>query len=201
MTIIARTNFEPKDLKGLISYAKVKGEKVTYAHAGLGTAAHLCGMLLMTAIGTKLTTVPYKGTAPAMADILGGQVDLMCDQTTNTTNQIKDGKVKVYAVTAMQRLDALPDVPTADEAGLKNFRVGAWFGLFAPRATPPNIVDRLSASLQRALKDDNVITQFMALAATPVSQQEATPAALRTKLESEVARWAPMIKAAGAYAD
>ncbi len=201
MTIVARSNFEPTDLKGLISHLKAHAEKVTYANAGLGTSSHLCGMLLMSAIGTKLTTVPYKGTAPAMTDMLGNQVDLMCDQTTNTTSQIKDGRIKVYAVTTTRRLDALPEVPTADEAGLKNFQLGVWHGLYAPKGTREDVIDRLSASLRKALKDDTVIKQFAALATAPVSEAEATPAALKSKLESEVVRWAPVIKAAGAYAD
>jgi tripartite-type tricarboxylate transporter receptor subunit TctC len=201
MTIVARSNFEPKDLKDLIRHVRARGEEITYANAGQGTSSHLCGMLLMSAIGTKLTTIPYKGTAPAMADILGGQVDLMCDQTTNTMNQIKERKVKVYAVTTTRRLDVLPDVPTAEEAGLDHFQLGAWHGFYAPKGTAGDVVDRLSASLRKSLKDNNVIKQFAALATTPATQEEATPTALRTKLESEIARWAPVIRAAGTYAN
>ena len=153
MTIVARGNFPPKDLKELIDYVKKNKDKVTYANAGLGAASHLCGMLFMTAIDTDLTTVPYKGTGPAMNDLLGGKVDFMCDQTTNTTGQIKAGKIKVYAVTTKKRVPSLPDVPTAAEAGLPNFEVVVWHGLYAPKGTPKPVIDRLNAALKVALKD------------------------------------------------
>src|SRR4030095_14968012 len=121
MTLLARGNFPPNNLKELIAYVKANKDKVTYANAGLGAASHLCGMLFMTAIQTDLLTVPYKGTAPAMNDLLGSQVDFMCDQTTNTTSQIKADKVKVYAVTTKKRLPSLPKIPTVDEAGIPGF--------------------------------------------------------------------------------
>jgi tripartite-type tricarboxylate transporter receptor subunit TctC len=201
MTIVARANMEPKDLKGLIDYVKANKDKVTYANAGIGAASHLCGMLFMSAIETQLTTVPYKGTGPAMTDLLGGQVDFMCDQTTNTTNQIKGGKIKAYATTTAKRLTALPDVPTAEEGGLKGFQVGIWHGVYAPKGTPKEVIDRLSASLKKALQDDNVKARFAELGTEPMPQDQATPEALKAKLESEIARWAPVIKAAGVYAD
>ncbi len=122
MTIISKKDFAPKDMKDLVAYVKANKDKVTYANAGVGSASHLCGMLFMTAIQTELTTVPYKGTGPAMNDILGGQVDFMCDQTTNTTGQIKSGKMKVYAVTTPKRVPSLPDVPTMQESGLAELR-------------------------------------------------------------------------------
>jgi len=201
MTIVARGNFEAKDLKGLIDYVKANKEKVTYANAGIGAASHLCGMLFMSAVETQVTTVPYKGTGPAMTDLLGGQVDFMCDQTTNTTNQIKAGKIKAYATTTAKRLAALPDVPTAEEAGLKDFQVGIWHAIYAPKSTPKEILDRLTQSLQKALQDDNVKARFAELGTEPVAQDQATGAALKTKLEGEITRWAPVIKAAGVYAD
>ena len=201
MTIIGRGDLKPDDLAGLVEYAKANKDKITYANAGIGAASHLCGMLFMSAIETPLTTVPYKGTGPAMTDLLGGQVDFMCDQTTNTTNQITSGKVKAYAVTSGERLDALPDVPTAVESGLKDFEVGIWHGLYAPKGTPAEVIERLSASLQKALTDDNVVKQFAALGTAPSSAEEATPAALKAKLESEIARWAPVITQTGLYAD
>jgi tripartite-type tricarboxylate transporter receptor subunit TctC len=200
MTIVARGDFPAKDLKELVAYVKANKDKVTYANAGVGAASHLCGMLLMSAIETPLTTVPYKGTGPAMTDLIGGQVDIMCDQTTNTTNQIKSGKIKAYAVTSPKRLDNLPDLPTAKEAGIP-LEVGIWHALYAPKGTPEAVVKRLSASLQKALKDPKVIERFAGLGTTPASEAEATPAAVKAKLESEVARWAPVIKAAGQYAD
>jgi tripartite-type tricarboxylate transporter receptor subunit TctC len=201
MTILARKDLEPTDLKGLIDYVKANKDTVTYANAGIGAASHLCGMLFMSAIGTPLVTVPYKGTGPAMTDLLGGQVDIMCDQTTNTTKQIQAGTVKAYAVTSAKRLDVLPDLPTADEAGLPGFQVGIWHGLYAPKGTPAEITERLSKSLQLALKDENVVARFAELGTAPSSEADATPAALKAKLESEIARWKPVIDAAGQYAD
>ncbi len=201
MTLVARADFEPTDLRGLIDYAKANKDKVTYANAGVGAASHLCGMLFMSKIETVLTTVPYKGTGPAMTDLLGGQVDMMCDQTTNTTNQIKGGKIKAYATTTKQRVASLPDIPTAEEAGLPGFEVGIWHGIYAPKGTSPEVLAKLTASLQRALKDPNVIKRFAELGTAPSSEAEATPDGLKAKLSSEIDRWAPVIKAAGVYAD
>jgi tripartite-type tricarboxylate transporter receptor subunit TctC len=201
MTIVARKDFEPADLKSLLDYVKANKDKVTLANAGIGAASHLCGMMFMSAIQTPLVTVPYKGTGPAMTDLLGGQVDIMCDQTTNTTKQIKAGTIKAYAVTSAKRLDVLPDLPTAEEAGLAGFQVGIWHGLYAPKGTPAEVTERLSKALQLALKDANVAARFAELGTAPSTEAEATPAALKTKLESEIARWKPVIDAAGQYAD
>jgi tripartite-type tricarboxylate transporter receptor subunit TctC len=199
--MIAKPDFPPKNMKELVDYVKANKSKVSYANAGVGAASHLCGMLFMSAIETDVLTVPYKGTAPAMTDLLGGQVDFMCDQTTNTTNQIKGGKIKVYAVTTPRRLDVLPDVPTTEEAGLPGVQVSIWHGLYAPKGTPDAVVQRLAVSLQKALKDDNVIQRFAELGTVPVAESDATPEALAAKLNSEIDRWAPVIKEAGVYAD
>jgi len=201
MTIVARKDLEPTDFKGLIEYAKANADKVTVANAGIGAASHLCGMLFMSAIETPLVTVPYKGTGPAMTDLLGGQVDIMCDQTTNTTKQIQGGTIKAYAVTSPERLDVLPDLPTVAEAGLPDMQVAIWHGLYAPKGTPAEIVDRLSKSLQVALKDENVAARFAELGTLPSPEADGTPQALKAKLESEIARWKPVIEAAGVYAD
>lgn len=201
MTILSRKNLETNDLKGLIDYAKANKDKVTVANAGIGAASHLCGMLFMSAIETPLVTVPYKGTGPAMTDLLGGQVDIMCDQTTNTTKQIQGGTVKAYAVTTPQRLSVLPNVPTATEAGLPNFEVGIWHGIYTPKGTPAAVNERLSKALRVALKDQNVAARFAELGTTPSPEADATPAALKAKLESEIARWKPVIESAGQYAD
>ncbi|MER9342755.1 tripartite tricarboxylate transporter substrate-binding protein [Mesorhizobium sp. M0601] len=201
MTIVGRKDLEPTDLKGLVDYAKANKDSITVANAGIGAASHLCGMLFMSAIGTPLVTVPYKGTGPAMTDLLGGQVDIMCDQTTNTTKQIQGGTIKAYAVTSPQRLDVLPDVPTTIEAGLPQVQVGIWHGIYAPKGTPAEITERLSKSLQVALKDQNVVARFAELGTKPSPEADATPAALKAKLESEIARWKPIIEAAGQYAD
>jgi tripartite-type tricarboxylate transporter receptor subunit TctC len=201
MTLVARPNFPPKNLKELISYVKANKDRVTYANAGLGAASHLCGMLFMHAIETDLTTVPYKGTGPAMNDLLGGQVDFMCDQTTNTTSQIKAGKIKVYGVTTKKRIASLPEVPTMHEAGLPNLEVSVWHALYAPRGTPKPVIDTLTRALQAALKDPNVTQRFAELGAETVPTSRATPEALRSHLKAEIDRWAPIIKKAGVYAD
>jgi tripartite-type tricarboxylate transporter receptor subunit TctC len=201
MVIVASPKFEPNDLKGLIDYVKANKDKVTYANAGIGAASHLCGMLFMSAINTPLTTVPYKGTGPALTDLMGGQVDFMCDQTTNTTNQIKEKKIKAYATTTAQPLAALPGVPTAGEAGLPDFTVGIWHGIYAPKGTPKPALDKLTAALQKALQDPNVVARFASLGTVPVTNEEATPAALEKKLKEEVARWKPVIQQAGQFAD
>jgi tripartite-type tricarboxylate transporter receptor subunit TctC len=201
MTLVAKKDFPPKDLKELISYVKANKDKVNLANAGLGAASHLCGMLFMSAIQADLTTVPYNGTAPAMNDLLGGQVDLMCDQTTNTTSQIKAGKIKVYGVTTLKRVASLPKVPTLDEAGLKGFEVSVWHGLYAPKNTPKPVIDKLTKALQDALKDNNVKQRFGELGAEPVALDRATPDALRKHLKAEVDKWSPIIKKAGVYAD
>jgi len=201
MTLIARQNFPAKDFKEFLAYIKANKDKVTYANAGIGAASHLCGMLFMSAIQTDILTVPYKGTAPAMNDLLGGTVDFMCDQTTNTTNQIKAGKVKVYAVTSRKRVPSLPDVPTLDEQGLKGFEVGIWHGLYAPKGTPKAALDKLVAALQVAVKDDTVNKRFADLGAQAYPADKATPAALAAHLKAEIDKWGPIIKKAGVYAD
>jgi tripartite-type tricarboxylate transporter receptor subunit TctC len=201
MTLVAKKDFPAKNLNELIAYVKANKDKVTYANAGLGAASHLCGMLFMSAIQTDLTTIPYKGTGPAMNDLLGGQVDFMCDQTTNTTSQIKGGKIKVYGVTTKTRVPSLPDVPTMNEAGLPNFEVAVWHALYAPKGTPKPIIDKLVKALQDALKDPNVKQRFAELGTEPVAEKRATPEALRAHLKAEVDKWAPVIKKAGVYAD
>jgi len=201
MTLIARQNFPAKDFKEFLAYVKANKAKVTLANAGIGAASHLCGMLFMSAIGTDVLTVPYKGTAPAMNDLLGGQVDFMCDQTTNTTAQIKGGKVKVYAVTSRKRVASLPDIPTLDELGLKGFEVGIWHALYAPKGTPRAVIDKLAAALQEGLKDETVKKRFADLGAEAVPLDKATPAALAAHLKSEINKWGPIIKKAGVYAD
>ena len=201
MTIVARADFEPNTIAELLDYVRANKENVTYAHAGVGSASHLCGMLLMDAIDVPMTTVPYKGTGPAMTDLLGGQVDMMCDQTTNTVTQIKSGKIKGYAVTTNERLPVLPDLPTLNESGLDGFEMTVWHGLYAPAGTPQEILDKLSSALQVALQDPKVIERFAQLGTVPVPLDEATPAALDAHLKAEVAKWKPIIQAAGTYAD
>jgi tripartite-type tricarboxylate transporter receptor subunit TctC len=201
MTLVARKDFPAKDLKELIAYVKANKNKVNYANAGIGAASHLCGMLFMSAIQTEVTTVPYSGTGPAMNDLLGGQVDFMCDQTTNTTSQIKAQKINVYGVTTLKRVPSLPNVPTLDEAGLKGFEVSIWHALYAPKGTPKPVIDKLTKALQEALKDANVKQRFADLGTEPIAQDRATPEALRKHLKAEIDKWGPIIKKAGVYAD
>ena len=201
MTMIANKDFPPNNMKEMIAYVKANKDKVSYANAGIGAASHLCGMLFMSAIQTDLLTVPYKGTAPAMTDLLGGQVNLMCDQTTNTTSQIKGGKVKVYGVTSKTRVASLPDVPTMDEAGFKDFEVGIWHGMWAPKSTPKPIVDKLNAALNEALNNEDLKKKFADLGTTPEPAERRKPEVLRAFLPAEIAKWGPIIKKAGVYAD
>jgi tripartite-type tricarboxylate transporter receptor subunit TctC len=201
MTLVARPDYPPANLGELIDYVKENADQVLYANAGIGAASQLCGMLFMQAIQAQLTTVPYKGTGPAMTDLMGGQVDLMCDQTTNTTNPIEAGSVKAYAVFTEERLDALPDVPTAAEAGLDGIQIGIWHGLYAPAGTPPEVVAKLSEALKAALADENVVQRFAELGTAPVPPEAAAPEALQEKLLSEIDRWKPVIEAAGVYAE
>ena len=197
MTIIARKDFEPSTLPELVEYVKANADKVTLANAGIGAASHLCGLLFMDAIATPLVTVPYQGTGPAMTDLIGGQVDFMCDQTTNTMGQIRAGEVKAYAVTTPERLAALPDLPTTAEAGLPQVEVGIWHALYAPAGTPEAAIEKLSAALQAALADPQVVARFAELGSTPEPADRATPAALRSHLAEQIALWKPVIDAAG----
>ena len=201
MTLIARANFPANNFKEFLDYIKQNKDKVSYANAGIGAASHLCGMLFMSAIETDILTVPYKGTAPAMNDLLGGQVDFMCDQTTNTTSQIKSGKVKVYGVTSATRVPSLPEIPTLQEQGLKGFEVGIWHALYAPKGTPKPVLDKLVGALQDSVKDEGVRKKFADLGATTYPPEKATPAALQAHLKAEIDKWSPLIKKAGVYAD
>jgi tripartite-type tricarboxylate transporter receptor subunit TctC len=201
MTIVAKPTMPAKDFKEFLAYIKANKDKVTYANAGIGAASHLCGMLFMNAIQTDFLTVPYKGTGPAMNDLLGGQVDFMCDQTTSTTSQIKGGKIKVYGVTSAKRVPSLPDIPTLQEQGLKGADVGIWHGLYAPKGTPKPVLDKLVSSLQAALREPDVQQRFTDLGAVTFPPDKQTPAALQAHLKSEIDKWAPLIKKAGQYAD
>jgi tripartite-type tricarboxylate transporter receptor subunit TctC len=201
MSLVARKDFPATNLKELIAYAKANVAKVNLANAGVGSASHLAGMLFMSALQTDLTTIPYKGTGPAMNDLLGGQVDFMIDQTTNTMSHIKAGKIKVYSVTTKKRIASLPDVPTMSEAGMPNFEITVWHALYAPKGTPKPIIDQLSKALQAALKDPNLNQRFGELGSESVAQNRATPDALRAHLKSEIDKWGPIIKKAGVFAD
>ncbi len=199
MTLIGRKDLAPENLSALIAYVEVNGNKVTQAHAGPGTASYLCWLLLQTATGTEATGVSYnRGFAPAMIDLLGGRVDLICDQTSTTTNAITSREVRAYAVTTRDRLGTLPEVPTMDEGGVKDFELAIWHGFYAPKGTPKPVIERLSQALGKALRSKLVVERYGQIGAIPASPEAATPAGLATKLASEIARWTPVIKASQA---
>ena len=197
MTIVGRPEFEPNTLPELIDYVKANADAVTYANAGTGAASQLCGLLFMEAIGTKVTEVPYQGTGPALTDLVGGQVDFMCDQTTNTTEQIKANAIKAYAITSPERNPALPDLPTTAEGGLPDLNVSIWHGLYVPKDTPDAVVQKLTGALQTALADPTVAERFAELGTTPVSAELATPEAHRERLQSQIDLWKGVFEAAG----
>ncbi|MFN9771549.1 MAG: tripartite tricarboxylate transporter substrate binding protein BugD [Burkholderiales bacterium] len=201
MTLLARKDFPANTLPELLAYIRANKDKVTLANAGLGAVSHLCGLLFQSAIGVDMTTVPYKGTGPAMTDLLGGQVDLLCDQTTQTVPLIKEGRVKVFGVTVPKRLATLPNVPTLDEQGMKGFEVKVWHGMYAPKGTPAPVLEKINAALRAAMDDPTVKQRMVDLSADIVPTEKMTAAGLKTFLESEIAKWGPVIKKAGVFAD
>jgi tripartite-type tricarboxylate transporter receptor subunit TctC len=201
MTLLGRKDLPPNNLDELRAWMKANGEKVNLAHAGLGAVSHLCGMLFRQAVGVEATTVPYQGTGPAMNALLAGQVDILCDQTTQTTQHIKAGSVKLYGVTTSSRLKTLPDAPTLDEQGLKGFQVVVWHGIYAPKGAPKEATDKFAGALRAALKEPDVRAKLEELGAVIVPDAKLTPAGLQTWLAEETARYSPVIKAAGVFAD
>lgn len=200
MTLVARPDFPPNDLAGFMAEIRRRGEELNLAHSGLGAANHLCGMLLQSAAGTKLTGVVFRGSAPAITDLMAGRIDVFCDQATNTTPFLRDGRIKGYAVTLPQRVSGL-DLPTTAEAGEPRIAMSTWHGLYAPRGTPEEVQNRLAAALRAALAEEKLRSRFADLVTEPASDDRATPAFHRRFLADEVARWRPIIQAAGVYAD
>ena len=196
MTIIGASEFEPNTLEELVDYVTENADTVTYAHAGVGAASQLCALLFQEAIGVELTGATYEGTGPAMDDVLGNQVDFMCDQTTNTSPHIESGDMKAYAVTTPERVESLPDVPTTEESGLPDVQVGVWHGLYVPAGTPDEVVQALTEALQQALTDENVIETLAGLGAAPVAEDQATPEAHTARLQEQIDLWRPIIEAA-----
>jgi tripartite-type tricarboxylate transporter receptor subunit TctC len=201
MVMVANKDLPPKNYKELLAYIKANGTKIAYANAGIGSASHLCGLLFMSTIQQDMTTVPYKGTAPALTDLMGGQVQLMCDQTTNLAGQLKAGSVKAYGATTMQRIPAFKDIPTLHEQGLKNFQVNVWHGVYAPKGTPKAATDKLSAAIKAGIADAGYKTKMADLGATVPSEKNASPAGHKAHLKSQIELWTPIIKKAGIYAD
>ncbi len=200
MTIIGSPNFEPNTMEELITYVEDNIDTVTYANAGIGAASQLCGLLIETATGLDLTEVPYEGTGPALDDLLGDQVDFMCDQTTNTSEPILAGSVKPYAVTTPERVESLPDVPTTEEAGYGDISVSVWHGLYVPAGTPEGIVTALNEALVAALQDQAVIDSMADLGTGPVAEDRATPQAHQEHLQSQLDLWRPIIEESGVTA-
>ncbi len=196
MTIVGGSEFAPNTLQELVDHVKANPGTVNYANAGVGAASHLCGLLIEDAIGADLTEVEYEGTGPAMDDLLGNQVDFMCDQTTNTATHITAGTIKAYGITSPERNDALPDVPTTAEAGLPDVAVRVWHGLYVPAGTPDNVAEALNAALKTALADATVASEFAKLGTAPVAADQATPAAHTAKLQAEIETWRPLLEAA-----
>lgn len=203
MTLLGRPGLPAKTYAELVEWLKANEAKANLANAGLGSASHLCGLMFMSATNLKLTTVPYKGTAPAMTDLLGGQVDVLCDQTTNTTPQIEAGRVQAYAVTSSQRVNtpALKDLPTLQEVGLKDFNVNIWHGMYAPKGTPKDVLEKVNTALRAALKDPEFIKRQAALGAVVVTDDRINPAQHRAFVAAEIEKWGAVIRAAGQFAD
>ena len=201
MTLLARKDFPAANFAELQTYIKAQGNKVSLANAGLGAVSHLCGLLFQSQLGVELNTIPFSGTGPAMNALLGGQVDLLCDQTTQTVPLIKDGRVKVYGVTSLTRLAALPDVPTLNELGLKGFEVKVWHGMYAPKGTPAPVLEKINAALRVAMQDPMVKQRLADLSSDIPPMEKISAAGLKNHLEAEIAKWAPVIKKAGVYAD
>ncbi|WP_422822982.1 tripartite tricarboxylate transporter substrate-binding protein [Variovorax humicola] len=202
MTLLSRKDFPANTFPELLAYVKANKDKVSLANAGVGAVSQLCGLLFISQIGVNLTTVPYKGAGPALNDLLGGQVDLLCDQTTQTAPVIKDGnRVKVFGVTTQKRLSSMPDIPTLDEQGLKGFEVKVWHGIYAPKGTPPAVRDKLNAALRAGLQDSHVKQRLAESSSEIVPVDKQTPEALRTHLQAEIDKWGKVIRAAGVQAE
>ncbi len=203
MTLIGRPSLPASNYKELSAWINENKGKINLGNAGIGAASHLCGLMFQNALKVDMTTVPYKGTAPAITDLIGGQIDLLCDQTTNTTSQIEGKKVKAYAVTTTKRLTppALKDLPTLNESGLKGFEVTIWHGLYAPKGTPADVVAKINTALKAALKDPDFIRKQEGLGAVVVTDKRVEAAEHKKFVADEIAKWSPVLKAAGVYAD
>ena len=204
MVVVSKPSMPANTWAELNTWIGQNKGKVNLGNAGLGSASHLCGLMLQNQLKTEMTTVPYKGTAPAMTDLMGGQIDIMCDQTTNTTGQVEGKKIKAFAVSTAKRISVpavYKDLPTLNEAGLKGFDVSIWHGLYAPKGTPPAVLKTLNDALKVALKDADFIKKEEGLGAVVVTDGRMNPEEHKKFVASEVAKWGAVIKAAGQYAD
>ena len=201
MTLIARKDIPANNLQELIAYIKANEKKVSLADAGLGAVSNLCGLMFKSAIGININTIPYKGTGPAMNDLLGGQVDILCDQTTQTVPMIKDGRVKVFGATTLKRLAALPNVPTLDEQGLKGFEVKVWHGMYAPKGTPAPVLAQINTAMRAAMAEPSIVQRLAELSSEIPSADKMTAKGLEDHLKAEINKWGPVIRKAGVTAD
>jgi tripartite-type tricarboxylate transporter receptor subunit TctC len=195
--IVARKDFPAKDLKEFVAHVKKDGASVKQAHGGVGASSHMACVLFNTSAAIKPTPVAYRGTGPAMNDLIGGHVDTFCEQSVSVAQQVSGGAIKAYAVSATQRLAALPSVPTAKEAGI-DYQMSIWAGIFAPKGTPKAVLDKLAAALDKALDDKSVVERLNKLGGSVPGKQERNPAAFEAYVKAEVARWAPILKASKA---
>ena len=203
MTVISKPTLPAKNYKELVAWLNQNKGKINLGNAGVGSASHLCGLMLQNALQIDMAAIPYKGTAPALTDLIGGQIDILCDQTTNTSPQIEAKKVNVYGVTTSKRLTTavLKDVPTLQESGLKGFDVSIWHGLYAPKGTPADVIAKLNNALKVALKDPDFIKKQEALGAVIITDKRVEPAEHKKFVTSEIAKWGPVISAAKEYID
>ena len=186
MVIVTRNDFPARNLNEFVAYVKANGPKVSLAHAGVGSASHLCGLMMMNALNVKLNEIPYKGTGPALNDLMGGQVDILCDQTSGTVPSVKGGKIKAYASAGKARLPQLPEVPAITEAGVEGFDINISFGLYAPKGTPKPVLDQLTSALQKSVTDPEVRQRLEGMGISAVSVDQARPEALRNHLKNEI---------------
>lgn len=201
MVVTARKDFPAEGAKNFVEYIKANSNKITMGHAGIGSASHLCGLMFNEALGVKLDLIPYKGAAPAINDLMGGQIDIMCDQTTSTIPAIESGRIKAYAVAGTQRLASLPQLPALSEVGVQNFDISIWFGLYAPKGTPQPIIDKLVDSLQRAVQDPEVKARLASIGTEPVAKELARPDQLQKHLKNEISTLGPLLTKAGVSAN
>jgi tripartite-type tricarboxylate transporter receptor subunit TctC len=201
MVIVARNEFPARDFAEFVALVKANPQKVSLAHAGVGSASHLCGLMVMSALGVQLNEIPYKGTGPALADLMGGQVDLLCDQTSGTVPPVKAGKIKAYAAAGKARIPSLPQVPSTAEAGLQGVDINISFGLYAPKGTPKPVLDTLTAALRKAVSDPEVRNRLEGMGISAVSPELASPEALRAHLKQEIDTLGGLLIKAGVKAN
>jgi tripartite-type tricarboxylate transporter receptor subunit TctC len=201
MVIVTRNDFPAKNLNEFVAYVKANGPKVSLAHAGVGSASHLCGLMMMNALNVKLNEIPYKGTGPALTDLMGGQVDILCDQTSGTVPSVKTGKIKAYASAGKARLPQLPDVPAISEAGVEGFDINISFGLYAPKGLPKPVIEQLTSALKKSVGDAEVRQRLEAMGITAVNMDQARPDALRAHLKYEIDTLGGLLVKAGVKAN